>query len=213
MFEQVFVIFGKVSKSAAAHGFHDPDGDIAFGEELITFLCILECPIQVIELNLAEFHVRAGKIEEVFEMFVAAMGRKPEVFDASESFLFDKVSEYVPLRVAVDIDGGFADVMEEIEVKILDLTFFELFFKNFGRVIGIGVLVSRVFAGQIIAVSWVFAQNASSDDFGHTAVIGVSRIEVIDAILDGIVEDRRGVVFVDGAVWQCGQAHHTEAET
>ena len=52
-------VFRQCGQSAAAQRLHDPDGDVVPVQQFHLFVGLLEVPVQIIELDLTEFHLVA----------------------------------------------------------------------------------------------------------------------------------------------------------
>ena len=62
---------------------HHPDRDIMFFQQLDLCLRVLESPIQIVQLNLAELHVLTVGVQESLHHIIAAMDGKAQVADTA----------------------------------------------------------------------------------------------------------------------------------
>ena len=203
----------QLGKFAAAHRLHHPDGNIVLGEQFTLALGILQRPIQIVQLNLAEFNVLAVNIQKLLDGIVGCMGGKAQMTDAALLFLLHKVIHDAPLGRGVGGHGKFAHVVQQIEIKILHAALFELVFKNVSGVIGGGKLMAGILVRQIIAFAGILFEDTADDHFAQTAVIGVGGIEIVNAVRHGVIDHFFGVLLIDliGAGDE-GQTHGAKAQ-
>ena len=62
-----FGALGQAHEAAAAHGLHDPDRNAALVEQGHLLVGVLQAPVHVVELYLAELHVLAVGIQEALQ--------------------------------------------------------------------------------------------------------------------------------------------------
>ena len=65
--------------------------------------------------------------------------------DAAAALLLDEIIEGAVAGIEVCINIHLADVVEQIKIKIVRLTFFQLFFKDLPGLSDIGKIVAREF--------------------------------------------------------------------
>ncbi len=183
-----------------------------FREQRRFFLGILEVPVHVVELELAELHMFSIGVQEAPDDFHAAVGREAEMADAAVFFLFQQIVADSVFRVEIGVDIPLVDIVEQVEVEVGRLAFLQLPLEDFFHLVHVGEVVAREFAGEIIALSGIPVQIFSGHQLGIAAVVPPCRVEVVDAVLIGIVNHLRGSGFVHFAVFslQHGQAHHAK---
>ena len=85
--------------------------------------------------------------------------------DSSVLFLFDQITiGAVFFIIQISINIHLADIVEQIEIKMINLTFLKLLLKNLFCLSEISKIVSREFCRQIKLVSGIFLQRISHDD-------------------------------------------------
>ena len=116
---------------AAAQRLHDPHGDAALGEHGDLLLAVLERPVQVVDLQLAELHVVAVGVQEALQHVRRAMAGEAQVADAAVLHLLAQVAHRaVLLVVQVRVDVELAHVVHQVEVEVPDLAFAQLLFED-----------------------------------------------------------------------------------
>ena len=68
------------------------------------------------------------------------------------------------------------------------------------------------FVGEVPAFARIFAEQSADHKLGVTVVVGIRRVEVVDAALDRTVDHFFGECLVDAAVGICRQTHCTESQ-
>ena len=74
-------------------GLHDPHGDAPLAQEVDLAAGVLELPVEVVDLKLAELHVLAVRLEEALHTGDVAVGREAQVTDAPRLLLREQVVE------------------------------------------------------------------------------------------------------------------------
>ena len=93
---------------------------------------MLESPVQVVELQLAEFHIFAIGVQEAFQHRQIAMAGKAQVPDAAVALLCHQIAvNMIFFIVQISVDIHFADIVEQVEIKVFHIQLFELGFKDF----------------------------------------------------------------------------------
>ena len=87
-------------------------------------LCVLKIVVDVVELNLAKFHILSPFFKEPFHRAYLGVNGTTEVFYFAEFLLFDKILYHSVALVEITFDVGFADVVYEIKIKMVDATLF-----------------------------------------------------------------------------------------
>ena len=132
--------------------------------------------------------------------------------DTAGCFLSQQIGDGTYIFIGENIVGAFAEIVQQIKIKIFHITAGKLFFKNFLRAAALLKLVGGELVGQIIAVPGIFFQGLAHKFFGFAAVVHIGGVEIIDAFTNQIVEDGLCLCFVDFSI-QSGKTHiaHTKA--
>ena len=84
----LLIFWSQGSQLAASQGLHHPHGDIPLIQQLHFLLGVLKLPVQIIELELAEFHILAIGIQKALNHLIIPMGRKSQMADTPVFLLF-----------------------------------------------------------------------------------------------------------------------------
>ncbi len=134
-------------------------------------------------------HVLAEPVQKALDHVYAAVRRKAEMLDAPLVALRGQIGVSVILiLVEIGVDVEFADIVKEIEVKIVGAALFELFFKDLLRLAHVGQIIAGELARQIKAVARIGAQQFADDVFGLAVVVAPRGVEIVDAVRDRVVE-------------------------
>ena len=204
----------KMGELAAAQRLHHPHGDVVLPEQFDLGLRVLKVPVQIVDLQLAELHVLSIGVEEALQHRVGAVGGKAQMADAARGFLLHQIVVDAVLGVEVGVDVHLADVVEEVEVKILDAALFQLFFKNGFHHVHVGKVVAGKLGGEEELLAGMARKRLAHHQFGISAVIAPGGVEVVDAVRKGIVHHgkRRRLVDLRVVSIRHGQAHAAKAE-
>ena len=203
----------QLRKLPAAHRLHDPDGNIVLCQQLALGLGILQRPVQIVELDLAEFHMLPVSIQELLQILRRAVAGKAQMLNSAQSFLFNKIVNDSPAGISIGGVGILADIVQQVEVKILHAAFFQLLGKDCRRIIAVADLMAGILGGKIIAVPGELVQDLPDNHLGHAAVIGIGGVKIIDALLQRIAHHFLRPCLVDASVSPGRQTHGAEAET
>ena len=144
------------------------------------------------------------------------MARKAEMADAAPRLLLEEVLHKAVGAVSiVAFDRIFVDIVQQIKVEILHAAPPELLFKDLGGLQGLDalhILVAGELVGQVPLLARIAAQRAAERRFRAPAVIGIGRVEIVDARGDGRVDHAVELLLVDQPVRACRQAHGPEAQ-
>ena len=99
---------------------------------------ILKRPVQIIELDLAEFHMLAISVQKAFHNVIASMGGKSQMTDTPFFLLLHQVIENTVFFIQISINIHFTYVVEQIKIKIIHSAFFQLCFKNAFHLVHVG---------------------------------------------------------------------------
>ena len=99
--------------------------------------------------------------------------------------------------IQVCIDVQLTDIVHQIEIKILHLTFFELFCKNFFYLRHIGKIIAGELRGKIEVFTRIFLQSFSHYQLRIPVMISPCGIIVIDAACHGIIHHFLRFFFVN----------------
>ena len=215
MAQHCCVLLRQRRQFAAAQRFHDPDRDIPILQQRCLIFSTLELPVQPVQLELAKLHVLSISVQEAADHINAAMGGETEMADAAVALLFDQVGPGFVLRIVqILLDVQLADVVEEIEVKIVDLTPLKLFLKDLLRFPKIAEIVSGELVRQIEALSRKTRECFSKDDLRMPVVIAPGGVVVIDAAGHCRIDHAESLRLVDLRVVavQYGQTHGTKSK-
>ena len=183
------------------------------GQQFALGLGILQGPVQIVELDLAEFHMLSVGIQELLQILRRAVAGEAQMLDPPLPLLFNEIFDNAPTGIGIGGIGVLTNVMQQVEVKILDTAFFQLLVKYGRRVVVVADLMTGIFGGEVIAVPGESVQDLSDDHLGHAAVIGVGSVKIIDAVVQSVAHHFLRPRLVDAAVGLGGQAHGAEAET
>ena len=125
-------------------------------------LGVLEGPVDIVELDLAELHVLAVGLQKALHHVVAAVGGKAQVADAALGLLLQQIVQNAVLRVQVGVDVHFADVVKQVEVEIIHSALLQLLFKYLLYLGHIGQVIAWKLGGQIKALPGVFLQRPAN---------------------------------------------------
>ena len=103
--------------------------------------------------------------------------------------------------------------MEKIKIEIVDAALFQLFLKHSRRIVAGRDLMPRVLAGQIPFLPGIRRQNLSDDDLAHSAMVRISGIEIVHAMLQRVSCHLSRLRFINRiSVLQQRQAHRPESK-
>ena len=120
----------QLGQAAAPDGLHDPDRNVVLPEQFHLGLGILEGPVQVVELDLAELHVVPVSLQEAAHHRHAGVGGEAQALDPARGLLLLEVGIDAVLGVQIGVDVHFADVVKEVEIEIVHLALFQLLLEN-----------------------------------------------------------------------------------
>ena len=184
------------SELAAAQRLHDPDGDVILLQQLDLRFRVLERPVEVVDLKLAELHILAVGFEEALKHIVMPVAGEAEVADAPIALLLDEVVVNAVLRVEILLDVHLAHVVEQIKIKILHAALCELLLKNFADLGHIAEIVAGELGGEVVDRARIGGQCLADDSLGVPVVIAPSGVKIIHPVLQRVGDhfgDLRGV--------------------
>ncbi len=205
-------IGAQLGQLTAAQRLHDPHGQMVFVEQPAFGLSFLQGPVQIVELNLAEFHLGAELAEETAQVIDTAVRGEAQMPDASPTALLFEVINDPPAGILIRGQGQLADVVEQIKIEVLHPTLPQLLLEESGRIVRGGQLVAGILGGQKEAVPGIAAQHLAHNPLRQAPVIGIGGVEVIEAILQGQGHHLGHLLLVYSATIEQGQAHGPEAQ-
>ena len=208
------VALPQLGETSAPEGLHDPDGDIVLLQQLHLGLGVLEGPVQVVDLELAELDVIPVGLQEAAHHRHAAVGGEAQVLDAAIGLLGGEVGIDAVLGVQVGVDVHFADIVEEVEVEVVHLALLQLLLEYLLHFAHVVQVVARELGGQIEALPGILGQGAAHRQLGLAAVVAPGGVVVVDAVLHGVVHHLLSGGLVDLSVLplQHRQAHGAQAQ-
>ena len=187
-------------------------------ENFTLLLGVLESPVKIIELYLAELHLVPAHLQELLKSFGGAVAGKAEVLYAAVRLLLKEVIKVLILGVAVVVYGVLVDVMQQVEVEVFHAALFELLLKDrFGVELlhTLDDLMSRKLIGKIKALPRVAREGLAYGKLGAAAVIGIGRVKVIDPARNSTVDHAVELLLIDVLILAAGderKTHRAEAE-
>ena len=188
--------------------------DVLLAQQVDLPLRVLEVPVEVIDLQLAEFHCVPVDREEALNDCTGAVGGEAEMTNASVFLLCCQVVVNPVSRVEILIDVQLADIVDQIEVKILHAAFFKLFLEDLLDFVHVGQVVAGKLVGQIKAFPRMSGQGPAQDQLRVAAVVAPGGVVIVDSALHGA-----GDHFVDQLLIHArivavdhGQPHGAHAE-
>ena len=207
--------FVKGRKLSAADRFHDPDGEAGFLQDAAFLLRVLQLPVHIVQLDLAELHLPAVLPDKLLQSLRPGVAGKAQVPDAALLLLPEEVFEPVLFRVAVILHRVFVHVVHQIEIEVFDPAAPQLFLKYLRRLqlfYAADILVPRELVRQVPALPVIALQRLADGALRFPPVIGVRRVEIVHAARKGKVRHFIQLFLVDGPVRQHRQAHRPETE-
>ena len=120
--------------------------------------------------------------------------------DTAGTFLADQIVINAIFLIQIGVDIHLTDVVEQVKIEIGNLTFFQLFFKNFFYFVHVRQVISREFIRKIKAFAGMFCQRLSHDQFGISIVISPGGVIIIDAVFHRIIHHLTGSSFIDPGI-------------
>ena len=133
---------------------------------------------------------------------------------AAQPALLTEVVHDAPARVHVGGYGALVHVVQQIEVKIFHSALSELVLEDRLRVVSLAYLVPGELVGQVIGLPRIPGQGAPYHQLGTAGVIRISRVEIVYAVLHGVVRHGLYLGLVNVPVAAARQQRQTHgAET
>ena len=215
--ELLRLFIGQPGQAAAPQGLHDPDGDVPAVELGRLVPGLLEVPVQIVELELAELHVLPHRVQELPDHRQGAVGGKAQVADAAVPLLLQQILHHPILGGEVWLHVALVHVVEQIEVEVLHAAAAQLLLKNGLHPVGPDVV--HIVAGELVcqeeALPGIAGQGLAHHHLGLAAVVAVGGVEVVGPPGHGGVHHpvHRGLVYIlVPAAGQQGQAHAAKAQ-
>ena len=187
-------------------------------ENFTLLLGVLESPVKIIELYLAEFHLVPAHLHELLKSFGGAVAGKAEVLYAAVRLLLKEVIKVFVLGVAVIAHGVLVDVVQQVEVEVLYAALFELLLENRLRVEllhALDYLVTRKLIGKIETLPRVAREGLAYGKLRAAAVIGIGCVKIIDSAGNSAVDHAVKRFLIDVLLSAAGnerETHRAEAE-
>ena len=137
---------------------------------------------------------------------------KAQMANAAQPLLLQKIGNDAPALVQIGGQGALVNVMQQIKIKVIHAALFQLLLKDRRRVVALLHLMSGILRGQIEAFPRGVRQRPANDPLGRTAVVGVCRVKVIHAAVEGQLYHSTGGLLIHLAGGQGGQAHGAKAQ-
>ena len=192
-FQHLFLLLAQSGQLAAAKRLHDPDGNAVFLQQLDLFLAVLEFPVQIVQLQLTEFHLIAVGFQEPLQHRQFPMGGKAKILDAARLLLREEMLHDAVLGIEILFDVQLADIVQQVEVKELQPCALQLRREDLLHFRHVCQIISRELVREVIAVSGVFAQGLPHDLLGMFAVVAPRRVVIIDAVFHSVVHHALGL--------------------
>ena len=154
--------FGEHCELAAAAGLHDPDAETVVNDDLIFFLCILQSPVEVVELDLDKIKYPLILCEEALQKLGAAVEGEAEVSDLSLLLHLQDIRNDMVFLALIDLYGPLGDVVEKVKIEIIGPAFFKGEIEERDVVDRSTQRMSRELVRDIIAVPGIAGER-----FGH----------------------------------------------
>ena len=203
----------RMRELAAAHRFHHDDGQAPAVQDLHLAAGVLQGPVEVVELDLHELDDFAvGAVQDFLQVVRRGVAGEAEVLDPAFLALPREILQDTPAGIHVVVEAVLADVVVEIEVEIIHAALLELAPEGAGGVEGAAVLVARELVGEHPGLAGIARKGLADDGLGVAVMVGKGRVEVVDAVADGVVDHLRDGVTVDALVGERREAHRPEAQ-
>ena len=215
-------VVGHLGEASAEQRLHDDDGDAAVVEVVVEFLGggIGELPVGIVHLNLHEVPMVlvVERHEAVPRVGVAVEG-EAEIANLSLLALFQKEVHHAVIDIAA-VEGRDAssssDGVEKIVVNDIDLKLAEGLLVH-GHTAFAGIVAEvRELSGYIIFVAGMACEGDTGSCLTLSLQIDGRAVEVVDAVLDGVIDEGVDGFLVDDVasvlVLFHGPAHAAVAE-
>ena len=165
------------------------------------FPAALESPVQIIELQLTEFHILSVGVKEAFQHIHTSMAGEAQMFDPPVSLLLHQIAvDTILFIIQIRVNVHLTDVMEEIEVKIFHLQLFQLPFEDLLHMPPVGRIISRELGRDIELLPRMILQRLTHDDLRVLAVITPGRIIIIDSCRHRSIHHTKRGSLIDPAI-------------
>ena len=197
----------------APQGLHHPDGDAVLLQQGHLLPVVLEGPVHVVQLQLAELHILSVGGQEALQYRKLPVAGEAQVPDAAVSLLLHEIVIDAVPGVQIGVDVHLAHVVEEIEVEVVHPALLQLLLEDLPHPGHVGQVVAGELVRQIEAVPGVFGQRPAHHQLGVAVVIAIGGVVVVDPVGHGVVHHGLGGGLVDAGVVpvQDGQAHAAHA--
>ena len=208
------LLITEAGQAAAPEGLHHPHGDVVLVQQVHLFLAVLESPVDVVELQLAELHVLAVGLQEPLEHRHRPVAGEAQVADAAVLLLLHQVVIDAVLGVQVGVDVHLAHVVEQVEVEVVHLALFELFLEDLLHLGHVGQVVAGEFVGNVEFLPGIPGQSLAQRQLGVAAVVAPGGVVVVHAAGHGLVHHLKGgrLVHLGVVPVNDGQAHAAHAQ-
>ena len=151
--------------------------------------------------------------------------------DPAGLFLLDQILHNAHRFIGIEIDGVLVQVVEMVDVEIIHAALLQLRLKNLGRVrevdlparearegqptvLGLHQHVTGEFAHKMIALPGINGKRLPRHQLALPLVIAIGGVEIVDAVLIGISDERDGLLLINRAPLTLrGEPHAAEPET
>ena len=210
-FENGICFRAEVSKRAAAHRFHNDDRNSFFGENFVLGFGVLVVPVKVVELDLGEFPA-VVIINDFLQYFWRVVERETNVANLTSRFAFLQFVQDFEIFHAFESPG--IKSVNQVKIKVAGAGFFKLFVKDFvyGSLRNFRHKTDREFCGKIVTFAGITGERFFDKFFGFAAVIAVSGVKIIDAVLISVIDHLKCFFTVDLSVCSGREPHAAESQ-
>ena len=116
------------------------------------------------------------------------MGGKAQVTDAAVALLLLEIFHNAQVGIQIPLHRFFVHVVQKVEVEILHIAPAQLLFKQSLGIVAFQDHMSGELIRQVVRLSGVMAEYLAHHPLGHTTVVWISSIEVIDTVLNAVAD-------------------------
>ncbi len=176
-----------------------------FIQKFYLLLRLLELPVHIIKLDLAELHMLAVSFQETLHDIIIPMSGESQMPDPSVLLLLHQILEDTVLLIQIFVYIHLTDIVEQVEIKIRNLTLLKLFLKDFLHLRHVGKIISRELRREIELFTRICTQYLSHDKLRIPAMISPRRIIIVDPVIHGILHHSGRRRFINVLVLPVGE--------
>ena len=175
---------------------------------------MLERPVQIVQLQLAEFHIFSIGFEEAAENIRLTMTGESEMADLTFVSFLDQVIVDAIFRIEICINIHFTYVMEKVEIEVIVTGLLQLFREDLLYLRHIREIIPRELIREIITVARVLPERLAQDDLRVAVMVSECCIKVIDSCVKSLIHHLLCKFHIDLAVISVdhGKTHGAKAE-